>query len=164
MRVLCCLSLILVLAGIGSAQSILYGPGSTRGFQTGYSSPQTIVRDSKANLYVIYRYQVTTVQWDIAIARSTNTGASWNMTWQTAFTTPLGSDFGNYHPCIAIDSQAILARSFLTGSSCMSPAASAAMNVCVAKPTVIVTSTARRIVKLIVCVLSRSMNSMASSP
>ena len=63
------------------------------------------MRDSSANLYVIYRYQVTSVQWDIAIARSTTGGASWNMTWQTGFASLPGTDFGNYSPCIAIDSK-----------------------------------------------------------
>lgn len=88
-----------------SAQSVIYGPGSTRAFETSYTGPQTMVRDSKANLYVIYRYAVNTLtQWDLAIGRSTDNGATWNMTWQTGFAN-LGTDFGNYHPCIAIDSQ-----------------------------------------------------------
>ena len=103
MRILVCLCLFALLAGIGSAQSVLYGPGTTRAFQTPYTGPQTMVRDSQANLYVIYRYQVGT-QWDIAIARSADTGGSWNLTWQTGFAA-LGTDFGNYSPCIAIDSQ-----------------------------------------------------------
>lgn len=103
MRALYCLCLVLILVGIGSSQSIIYGPGSSRAFQTPYAGPQTIVRDSQARLYVIYRYQVGT-QWDVAIAQSTDTGASWNLTWQTGFAA-LGSDFGSYSPCIAIDSQ-----------------------------------------------------------
>jgi len=119
MRVLYCSCLILALLGTVSAQSVIYGPGSTRAFQTAYSGPQTIVRDSKANLYVIYRYQVST-QWDLAIARSSDNGSSWNMTWQTSFA-QLGTDFGSYHPCIAIDSQdnlhcAWLHRVAFTGS------------------------------------------------
>ncbi|MBN2490676.1 MAG: hypothetical protein JXQ29_07495 [Planctomycetes bacterium] len=104
MRIACCLGLMLVLGGAISAQTVIYGPSTGRGFATGYMGAHTIVRDSQSNLYVIYRYQVGT-QWDLAIARSANTGASWSMTWQTGFATPLGTDFGNYHPCIAIDSQ-----------------------------------------------------------
>ena len=103
MRVLLCLSLLAVLVGVGSAQTTLYGPGTTRAFQNGYAGPHTVVRDSQANLYVIYRYQVGS-QWDLAIARSSDSGANWNMTWQSGFA-KLGSDFGSYHPCIAIDSQ-----------------------------------------------------------
>jgi len=103
MRVLGYLGLILILVGAATAQTTIYGPGSTRAFQSGYTGPQTIVRDSKASLYVIYRYQVGT-QWDLAIARSVDNGSSWNMTWQKGFAY-LGTDFGNYHPCMAIDSQ-----------------------------------------------------------
>jgi len=103
MRVLCGLGCVLILVSVGTAQvSTLYS-GPTRAFQTAYTGPQTIVRDSKANLYVIYRYQVGT-QWDLAIAQSANNGSTWNMTWQSGFAY-MGTDFGNYHPCIAIDSQ-----------------------------------------------------------
>ena len=107
MRLLCVLCLFLVLGGAVSAQTVINGPGTTRAFQSPYAGPQTIVRDSKANLYVIYRYQVSSVQWDIAIAQSTNGGKSWDLNWQKGFA-DLGSpptDFGNYSPCIAIDSQ-----------------------------------------------------------
>ena len=103
MRSLFVLSLIAVLVGVGSTQTVLQGPGSSRAVPNGYTSPQTLVRDSKANLYVIYRYQVGT-QWDLAIGQSSDNGASWNMTWQSGFAN-LGSDFGNYHACMAIDSQ-----------------------------------------------------------
>jgi len=103
MRFLCFPSLILVLLSTLTAQTIIYGPGSSRAFQTAYSGPQTIVRDSKANLYVIYRYQVSS-QWDLAIAKSSDNGSTWNMTWQTTFAS-LGTDFGSYQPCMAIDSQ-----------------------------------------------------------
>ena len=106
MRLLCVLCLFLVIGSAVSAQTVLYGPGASRAFQTAYTGPQTIVRDSKANLYVIYRYQVSTVtlQWDLAIAKSTDNGANWNMTWQANFAY-LGTDFGSYHPCMAIDGQ-----------------------------------------------------------
>ncbi len=95
--------LLTVLAGIAHGQTILDGPSPNRAFQTPYTGADTIVQDSRGTLFVIYRYQLGT-QWDVAIARSADGGANWNKTWQTGFAT-LGTDFGNYSPCIAIDSQ-----------------------------------------------------------
>ena len=105
MRLLCILCLFLIIGGAVSAQTVINGPGTSRTFLAPYAGPQIIVRDSKANLYVIYRYAATSIQWDVAIARSTNGGASWNKTWQTGFASLVSTDFGNYGPCMAIDSQ-----------------------------------------------------------
>jgi len=103
MRSLTAIALVFALGGMGFAQTLLYGPSSSRAFQSPYAGPQTLVRNSAGNLYIIYRYQVGT-QWDLAIAQSVDNGANWNMTWQTGFAS-LGTDFGSYSPCMAIDSQ-----------------------------------------------------------
>ncbi|MBN2490675.1 MAG: hypothetical protein JXQ29_07490 [Planctomycetes bacterium] len=105
MRIAGCMGLVLALLGTVSAQTVIYGPSTTRSFLTPMSGPQIIVRDSQANLYVIYRYQVSSIQSDIAIARSTTGGATWNLQWQTGFAYSTATDYGNFGGCIAIDSQ-----------------------------------------------------------
>ncbi|MBN2490134.1 MAG: hypothetical protein JXQ29_04730 [Planctomycetes bacterium] len=103
MRFLAGVSLFVLLAGAMSAQTVLYGPSPHRGFPNGHVGPETIVRDSGGNLYVIYRHQISTVGWRVAIARSTNQGSSWNMTWQSGFDTYVSGSVGNIVPCMAID-------------------------------------------------------------
>jgi len=107
MRILCCLCLVLLTGGLLSAQTVLWGPGSTRGFQAGKAGPQTLVRDSGGSLYVIYRYQVSTIntEWRLAIGQSKDKGATWNMTWQTGFDSYTVGGYGNLYPCMAIDSK-----------------------------------------------------------
>ena len=107
MRTLSILCLFLILGGAVCAQTVINGPGSSRGFQSAKAGPQTIVRDSGGSLYVIYRYQLSTVnlEWRLAIARSTNQGTSWNMTWQTGFESYTVGGYGNLYPCMAIDSK-----------------------------------------------------------
>ena len=110
MRILVCLGLVSVLLGVvlletGTAQTVLNGPSTSRAFPNGRVGPQTLVRDSGGNLYVIYRYQPTTVGWRVAIARSTNQGSTWNMQWQTGFDTYVNGSVGNIVPCMAIDSK-----------------------------------------------------------
>jgi hypothetical protein len=104
-RVILSVIMASALAGLLPAQNTIYGPGSHRGFQNARTGPQTIVRDSQGSLFVIYRYQLTTVNWDIAIARSTNNGVSWNMNWQSGFAYNVSSHYGNLYACLAIDSK-----------------------------------------------------------
>jgi len=103
MRVLAGLCLILLLVGVVTAQNqLLTGP--YRVYQT-MVGPQSIVRDSGGNLYMIYRFMVSSTRSDIAIGRSTDGGLNWAMSWMTGFAGNPSSDYGNYTPCIAIDSK-----------------------------------------------------------
>ena len=97
MRTLCVFCLFLILAGAVSAQTVLWGPGSSRGFQSAKAGPQTLVRDSGGNLYVIYRYQMSTIntEWRLAIGRSSDQGQTWNMKWQTGFESYTAGGYGN---------------------------------------------------------------------
>lgn len=107
MRLFGCIGLVLLLGGAITAQTVLFGPGASRGFQAGRAGPQTMVRDSGGDLYVIYRYQVSTVnlEWRLAIAKSADQGKNWNMTWQSGFDSYTVGGYGNLYPCLAIDSK-----------------------------------------------------------
>ena len=61
MRFLACISLLLILGGMASAQTMLPAPGAGRMICCPRVGPQTMVRDSGGNLYVIYRYQLSTI-------------------------------------------------------------------------------------------------------
>ena len=107
MRILGCICLSLLFGVAVSAQTVINGPGSGRAFVSTKVAPQNIVRDSGGSLYVIYRYQVSTVnsEWRLGIARSTNQGATWNKTWQSGFDYYVSGGVGNIYPCMAIDSK-----------------------------------------------------------
>jgi hypothetical protein len=109
MRFLACISLLLILGGVASSQTVLNAPGAGRMICCPRVGPQTMVRDSGGNLYVIYRYQLSTIapnnEWRLAIARSANQGSTWNMTWQSGFESYTSGGYGNLYACMAIDSK-----------------------------------------------------------
>jgi len=103
MRVLASSCLVLLFTGLATAQKpIVTSP--YRVYQT-MVGPQSIVRDSGGNLYVIYRYMTSSTRSEIAIGRSTDGGLNWAMSWMTGFAANPSGDYGNYSQCIAIDSK-----------------------------------------------------------
>ncbi len=92
----------LVTAGATAAAQTPIYTSSIRAFQVKVG-PQTIVRGKNGDLYLVYRDQFSPPQNDIAVARSTDDGATWNMNWQTGFATLAAGETGCLTPCIAID-------------------------------------------------------------
>ncbi|MBN2492829.1 MAG: hypothetical protein JXQ29_18415 [Planctomycetes bacterium] len=71
----------------------------------GRIEPQSFVRDPAGTLYFVYLSQFTPPQYDVAIARSTTGGLTWEMTWQQGFAANPAGDFGNFEPTLAVDSK-----------------------------------------------------------
>ena len=98
------LLMLALLAGTtASAQSVMY-TSATRVFHSTVGQ-RTVVRDQAGHLYAAYADLFVPTQSDVAIARSTDGGQTWNMKWQTGFAANAPTDWGNRAPSLAIDSQ-----------------------------------------------------------
>lgn len=103
-RSLATFTFIALLVGTIAAQTSMNTTAGYRHFD-GHSWLMSKVRDKAGNLYLCYNDQLKPPQRDIAIARSTDGGKTWNMKWQTGFAALTSTAFGNLAPVMAIDDQ-----------------------------------------------------------
>jgi len=104
MRSQCTFILMMLLVATAAGQTTMSTTTGYRHFD-GHSWLLSKVRDRSGSLYLCYTDQFKPPQRDIAIARSTDGGKTWNMTWQTGFAAVTSTAYGNLAPVMAIDDQ-----------------------------------------------------------